>query len=174
MPDNFLANAFLSSAQQRLGRSTEHILHCVNQLDETQLWWRPTATQNSIGNLILHLCGNVRQWIISGVGGVPDVLDRPNEFADDARATKEELLGDLQGCVKEAQDTLAEVEPSQLLSSHRIQGFDTTLLPAILDTVSHFQGHTQEIIALTRQQLGEKYEFFWTPSTAEEISARGK
>lgn len=172
MLNDSIGHAFLVEARSRMDEATAKINHCVNQLDDPKLWWRPTPSQNSIGNLILHLCGNVRQWIISGVGGAEDVRNRPSEFAEDKIIPKSELLKTLQTCIEEAGNALANAESSGLLATCRIQGFDTTVLSAILDTVSHFRGHTQEIISLTRQQLGESYKYHWTPSTPEEISAK--
>ena len=167
-----IESAFLHAVKSQLERSAVKIDHCLNQIDDTQLWWRPAPSQNSIGNLILHLCGNVGQWIISGVGGAVDERDRPSEFAEDHQIPKHKLLKTLHICVEEAGTALSKVERPRLLSSCRIQGFDTTALSAILDTISHFQGHTQEIIMLTRQQLGDAYTFHFTPSTPEQVSAK--
>lgn len=170
-PTGSVETSFLIAAKGNLESSAAKIRHCVGQLDDEQLWWRPTPLQNSIGNLILHLCGNVGQWIISGVGGTKDVRDRPSEFAADKRLPKTELSALLDACVEQAGRTLATTPDPAVLSRRRIQGFDTTVLSAVLNSVSHFQGHTQEIISLTRQQLGERYTFDFIPTTAEQISA---
>ncbi|MGD9855427.1 MAG: DUF1572 family protein [Planctomycetaceae bacterium] len=167
---DFVVRAFLDAAIHRLQASTAKIVHCVEQLDDEQLWWRPTPSQNSIGNLVLHLCGNLRQWIIAGVGGAPDVRDRPREFAERGPLPRMELRRRLHSCIGEAGDALASADCTTLLVPCRIQGFETTPLTAIMDSVTHFQGHTQEIISLTRQQLGESYRFHWTPSTPEQMS----
>ena len=172
MLNDSIDHVFLVAAKSGLDEATAKICHCVTQLDDSKLWWRPTPFQNSIGNLILHLCGNVRQWIISGVGGAADVRDRPSEFAERPPIPKPELLKTLHACIEEAGDALAKAEGSSLLASRRIQGFDTAVLSAILDSISHFRGHTQEIISLTRQQLGDSYKFHWTPSTPEQVSGQ--
>lgn len=163
---------FLIAATENLEASTAKIRHCVSQLDDEQGWWRPTPSQNSIGNLILHLCGNIGQWIISGVDETEDIRDRPSEFVDSIRLPKVELSAMLDTCVEQAGRTLEVVADSAVMSGRRIQGYDTTVLSAVLDAVSHFQGHTQEIISLTRQQLGERYTFDFIPTTPEQISAR--
>ncbi|HUG89367.1 MAG TPA: DUF1572 family protein, partial [Planctomycetaceae bacterium] len=146
------------------------IRHCLNQLTDEQVWWRPTPPQNSIANLILHLCGNVRQWIISGLGREPDIRNRPQEFAERGPVPRDELIGQLDDAVRQADAVLGTLTPEQLLAHCRIQGFDTTGLSAIFDSVGHFKGHTQEIICLSRMQLGEAYQFDWIPSTAEQRS----
>lgn len=172
MADDQLAVAFFDAARQQLRASTDKIVNCLNQLTDEQIWWRPTKSQNSVGVLVVHLCGNIRQWILSGVGGEEDVRDRPSEFVDKVETSGGELLQALNECVEKAGNTLAAVESSQALAPRRIQGYDTTRLAATLDTVAHFQGHAQEIISLTRQQLAEGYQFHWVPTTPEEMSAR--
>ena len=174
MSADTIERAVLDAARIRLETSAAKIVHCLSQIDDSQVWWRPTPNQNSIGNLILHLCGNVGQWIISGVGGAADVRDRPSEFSQKNRQPKSELLTMLHACIEQSGEALSTTDPSRLLSDCRIQGFDTTMLSAILDTVSHFQGHTQEIISLTRQQTGNKYQFHFVPSTPDQISARSE
>ena len=172
MADNALADAFLGAAKAQLEESAAKVEHCLGQLSEDQLWWRPTPAQNSVGNLILHLCGNVRQWIVSGVGGAADVRNRPREFAADIRLPKEELQSALRKCVEEAGAALRRADAENLLAHRRIQGFEATGLSAALHSICHFQGHTQEIISLTRQQLGEAYRFHWTPSTPEQTAQK--
>ena len=166
--------AFLDAACRRLRRSTAKIEHCIDQLNDAQVWWRPTRGQNSVGILVVHLCGNVRQWIVAGVGGARDVRDRLSEFCDDTRMPKRQLLATLNECRDDACAALVSAKATSLLLRCRIQGFDTTRLTAIFDTVAHFQGHTQEIICLTRQQLADEYAFHWVPSTPEETSSRPK
>jgi len=172
MPAESIERAFLDAAAHRLEDSTVQIEHCLCQLDEEQLWWRAKPDLNSIGNLVLHLCGNVGQWIVSGVGGRADVRNRPSEFDADIRTPKAELHTQLRTTVEQAKNTLSAMDGSRLTTDCRIQGFDTNVLSAILDTVSHFQGHTQEIILLTRRQLGPQYQFHFVPSTPEQVSAR--
>ena len=167
-----LAQAYINEARHRLAHAVKKIKHCLNQLNDEQVWWRLHKSMNSIANLILHLCGNLRQWIVSGVGGEPDIRDRPKEFFERGPISKADLICRLDELVANADSALAKVSPSQLLEDRRIQGFDTTSLSAIFSSLSHFQGHTQEIISLTRQQLGDAYEFEWTPSTPEEGAPR--
>jgi hypothetical protein len=163
-----LAAAVGSAAGQELDKAFERITHCLSQLSDEQVWWRPSASMNSIGNLILHLCGNLRQWIVAGLGVARDVRDRPKEFAERGPISREELQHRLDGVVAEAKTVLAGLNADQLLASRRIQGFNVTGLEAIFDSVPHFRGHTQEIIHVTRLQLGDAYRFAWTPGSPEE------
>jgi hypothetical protein len=166
-----LASVMGTETGKELASALSRIEHCLNQLSEEQIWYRSQPSLNSIGNLMLHLCGNVRQWIIAGVGGAVDVRHRPAEFAERGPVPKEQLLRKLEILVREAKEVLGRVTARQLLETRRIQGSEVTGLAAILDSVSHFRGHTQEIIHMTRLQLGDAYQFAWTPATPEQGAA---
>lgn len=166
-----LAVAVGREAANELSSALGKIKHCLGQLSDEQVWWRAQLSLNSIGNLTLHLCGNLRQWVIAGLGGTADVRDRPSEFAERGPISKDELLRKLDTAVTEAKEVLLRLAPHQLLETRRIQGFDVTALAAIFDTVPHFRGHTQEIIYMTRLQLGDAYKFFWLPTTPEQGAA---
>jgi hypothetical protein len=154
-----------TAAAHELESALERIKHCLDQLNDDQVWLHSQPGLNSIGNLILHLCGNLRQWIVAGVGGAPDVRNRPAEFAERGPIPKEELMHCLEGVVGNAKRILVGVEARQLVELRRIQGFDVTGVAAIFDSVPHFRGHTQEIVHMTRLQLGDAYKFAWTPSS---------
>ena len=155
-------------AAQELDEAWAKIRHCVDQLDDGQLWWRPAESMNSIANLMLHLVGNVRQWIESGIGGVPDVRQRQQEFDDRNSATKEELVKQLEATVSRAKSILTQVAANELLRERRIQGFQVNGVHAIIGCVAHFRGHAQEIVHLTRSQLGDAYRFDFVPATVEQ------
>ena len=166
--DSQVTAAFLDGLSHELRGGLEKIGHCLRQLDEEQVWWRPTPDQNSIANLILHLEGNVRQWIVSGVGGEADVRDRPREFAESGPIEKRELLARLADVVDLSIQIISNQTADALLKQRRIQGFDTNAAGAIVHSVAHFQGHSQEIVSLTRQQLTDQYEFHFVPQSEEQ------
>jgi hypothetical protein len=146
----------------------ERIKHCLDQLDDAQVWWRPRPSMNSIANIVLHLCGNLRQWIVAGVSGTEDSRNRPQEFAERELIPKHELLRRLEEVAGEADAVLAHLTDAQLLAPRRIQGFDETVLSALFDSLAHLSGHTQEIVYITRLQLGNAYQFAWKPATPEQ------
>lgn len=138
---------------------------CVDALSREDLWWRPNAESNSVGNLILHLAGNLRQWVVSGVGGQPDTRDRPAEFA--AGRTGEEELPDasrlmrvLEDAVSEADRVLAETGEDRLGASLRIQGRDVTGLGAVYHAVEHFSMHTGQILYITKLRTATDLGFY--------------
>src|SRR5262250_1640148 len=114
--------------------------HCLGQLSDGQVWRRSDPSLNSIGNLILHLCGNVRQWIIAGLGGAADIRDRPAEFAERGPIPKNELQRSLDAVVTEATEVLGELTASQMVEARRIQGYNVTGLGAIFSSIPHFRG----------------------------------
>jgi hypothetical protein len=168
MTADHLATTAGTAAAQELQSALERIRHCVGQLTDEQVWQRPRQGMNSIGNLILHLCGNVRQWIVAGIGGAADERDRPAEFAARGPIARAELIGRLESVVEEATRILTGINAGQLVQVRRIQGFDVTGMAAVFSCVPHFRGHTQEIIHMTRFLLGDAYRLAWTPVTAEE------
>jgi len=167
-----VTRAVAEEACQVFEQCLAKITHCLAQLSDEQVWWRPGEQMNSIGNLILHLTGNVRQWIVSGIGGEADIRQRPAEFREQGSIPAVELINRLEEVVRNAQEVLQQATPNQMLNHRRIQGFETTGWGAVFDCVPHFKGHTQEIICLTRMQLGAAYRFHWQPQTAEEGAPR--
>jgi hypothetical protein len=163
-----LASAVGIEAAEELTNALGKINHCLGQLNDAQVWWRSQPSPNSIGNLLLHLCGNLRQWIVAGLSGAADVRDRPAEFAEHGPIPKDDLLRKLDTVVSEAKEVLGRLTARQLLEARRVQGFDVTGLAAIFSSIPHFRGHTREIIHLTRLQLGDRYQFAWTPTTPEQ------
>jgi len=152
--DGQIARAFIAHARALLTEDyLLRIVRCLATLDETDVWWRANAESNSIGNLLLHLAGNARQWIVSGVGGVPDVRVRDSEFTatDKEGLTKAELLARLHATLKEVDSVLARLDTATLLDTRTIQNCTgVTVLEAVFHVVEHFSMHTGQIILLTK------------------------
>ncbi len=142
-----------------LDYSLARVLHCVDQLDDEGLWHRPTDAMNAVGNILLHLCGNLRQWIVCGCSDLPDDRDRPAEFARRDPLPKPELVEKLTTTVEQAKATIMQQTEADLLRPRFIQIAEVTGLGAIFHSTAHLEGHAQEIIYITRLQLGEAYRF---------------
>jgi len=132
----------------------------LRQLGGDDVWWRGNDASNSIGNLVLHLCGNARQWIVSGVGSGADVRDRPSEFARRDGLSRDELIGLLEHTIADVDAVLARVNPAQLDEPRRIQGIDTTVMGAIYHVVEHFSGHVGQIVMLGKLRLAKDLGFW--------------
>ncbi|HEY7115759.1 MAG TPA: DUF1572 family protein [Tepidisphaeraceae bacterium] len=169
-----LTTAFLTESRNTLGLCSRKIVHCLRQLTDDDVNWRPFTGANSIANIVTHLCGNVGQWIIAGVGNTPIQRDRPAEFAQDLRATTADLIENLELTIRAADQSIAAVTPDTILAPRKIQGFDATVLSAIFHAATHFEGHTHQIVYITRLRLGDRYVFKWVPTTPDQISAAKK
>ncbi len=152
----FLAEARFHLMQQYL----PWLRACLEKLSEEDVWWRPKEKSNSAGNLVLHLCGNIRQWVIHGVGGAEDMRQRSAEFAERGPIPKAELLAKLKATLEEVEQVLQRVTAEELAQPRQIQGFDQTVLSAIFHVVEHFSYHTGQIIYLTKMRTGEDLKFW--------------
>jgi uncharacterized damage-inducible protein DinB len=138
----------------------------VEPLSDEQVWWRPNDASNSIGNLLLHLDGNVTQWILGGVGGVSVMRDRPREFAERSLIPSAELLTHLHGTIEQAGDVLSRLDPALLLDTRTIQGNDVTILEAVYHVVEHFSMHTGQILMLAKMMTGKDLHLYMFPDGA--------
>lgn len=121
------------------------ISKCLSHLSETEIWHRPNAETVSIGNLVLHLCGNVRQWIIAGLGGATDTRKRSEEFSEAGPIPTKELVSRLEGTLDEAKGVLDRLDPTTLLHPIQVQDYDATGVIILAHVVEHFSYHTGEI-----------------------------
>jgi uncharacterized damage-inducible protein DinB len=151
-----IARAFLAESRRVLIEDhLPRIEHCVELLSDEEIWWRPTPESNSVGNLMLHLAGNIRQYIVSGVGGEPDRRDRQAEFDERGPLPRAEVIGRLRRAVFDSGDTLERVDPASLLVRRIVQGHEVTGLFAIYHAVEHFSMHTGQIIFITKMKRGD-------------------
>jgi uncharacterized damage-inducible protein DinB len=120
----------------------------VAPLNHDEIWWRPHADSNSIGNLLMHLEGNARQWLLGGVGRMPGMRDRDTEFATTSGAAKDELMRRLGDTIHDIDAMFARLTVAELDEPRQIQGANTTVFNAIYHVVEHFSGHTGQIILL--------------------------
>jgi len=158
--ESAIAGVFLKGSVDRLRQMSGNIDKCLECLNDEQIWSRGGAHENAIGNLILHLCGNARQWIISGVGGAKDIRERDAEFAAKGDLTKDQLLAYLHQTVNEAITVLETVEPERLTEIIVPQGYTVPVLEAIYQVVAHFHQHTGQIIFATKILSGEDLGLF--------------
>jgi uncharacterized damage-inducible protein DinB len=132
----------------------------VSVLDDRVIWARPNESSNSIGNLMLHLAGNVRQWIVSGVGKAPDVRDRQSEFDQRDPIPGPELIDKLETAISDVDRVLAALTPEDLFTHRTIQANDVTVLEAVYHVVEHFSMHTGQIILLAKADQADRVRFY--------------
>lgn len=150
---------FLDYSISKLRQMSRRIEECLGQLSDDQVWARGAESENAVGNLVLHLCGNVRQWLVSGVGGEPDVRIRDEEFAARGGVPVSQLTDRLLATIADACAALDVVTAARLLERVTIQQYDVTVLEAIYHVVEHFSGHTGQIIFATKMLTGSDLGF---------------
>jgi hypothetical protein len=142
-----------------------HLETATATLGDEGIWWRPNETSNSAANLLLHLRGNVTQWIIGGVGARPYERYRDGEFAAREGGSRTELFAALSATVSTACGIIGSQTDASLLERRRIQGYDVTVLDAIYHVVEHFSMHTGQIILLAKARTATDLRL-WTPVEA--------
>ncbi len=165
MPDPAHPGAvFLAEMRRQLDGCLDKIHHCADQLDDSQLWWRLDQGRNSVGNLLLHLAGNIGQRFGSTIAGNPDRRDRAAEFAERGPIPKVALLTKLDASFDRARAVLDGFDPDRLTDTRTYPTshgpVEATVLAVVVRSLLHLAGHTQEIIAMTKNQLGDGYRTF--------------
>ena len=133
---------------------------CVQSLTEEDVWWRPNNASNSIGNLILHLNGNVRQWLVSSFSHSEDPRDRSAEFSERRLIPASVLLEKLGATMRDASDVLTRITDTDLRATFHIQGYTVTGLDAVYHVVEHFGMHYGQILFITKLRRGENLGFY--------------
>ena len=170
---SILAEIFIKDSRSLLAADfLPKIERCLDRLTEDDVWWRPNEASNSIGNLVLHLHGNVSQWILSGVGGRRFERHRQQEFDERAPIPKSELLAKIRRVIKEADEVIAALDEPTLLTRRQIQGYDRTVLEAVYHVVEHFSMHTGQIILIAKARLGEHLNLWEPPTRPSPTSTR--
>ena len=146
---------FLSAAGTALRQSTDRIDICLSKLTADQIWARGTENENALGNLVLHLCGNVRQWIISGLGGAPDIRERDLEFSTEGGIPADALRARLQQVMAEVIAIVEGLSEEQLLRTYEVQNRTASGTEAVMKITEHFGQHTGQIIYATKNLTGQ-------------------
>ena len=151
---------FLKFSADKLEQLHGRIQDCMARLSPEQIWTRSSENGNAVGNLVLHLSGNVRQWIGSGVAGLPDHRQRDTEFDTRGGQSSAELAALLKTRVSEAAKIIRAVPAARLTERILPQGYDVTVLEAIAHVVEHFSQHTGQVILLTKLLTGADLAYY--------------
>ncbi len=169
-----LTRPFLAQASRLLLRVyLPRIAACVRTLSPEQIWWRANPASNSVGNLVLHLEGNVRQWVVSGLGGVPDRRERDKEFSQPGPIPSRTLVARLRKAVSEADRVLRKLDAEALARTYSIQGFRVTGLRAVFTVAEHFSHHAGQIILMTKMLGGRDLKFTHLPEERKKKVSTG-
>jgi uncharacterized damage-inducible protein DinB len=141
---------FLAQAIHRIDENTPKLITCVKELSESELWKRPNPHSNSVGNIILHLCGNIRQYAISSLGNRKDVRERDKEFSAGGGYSGSELIKKLTDTLDEAKGIIQDVTAEELLRKRKVQGYSHSGIGIIIHVTEHYSYHTGQIIFWTK------------------------
>lgn len=150
---NALAISLLADARAFLiDDYLSKIERCLDALDEESVWWRANPASNSIGNLVLHLDGSTRMWVLGVAMGRRVIRDRDSEFSERGPLAKSQLLARLRATLAEVDEALALMDETTLLQRHPSSQGEVTALWAVLHAVEHFSMHTGQIILITKHR----------------------
>ncbi len=141
---------FIRFSADKLEQLAGRIDVCLAKLSDDQIWWRGAEESNAVGNLVLHLCGNVGQWIVASVGGTPDTRDRDSEFNAAGGVTADQLRTQLRTRVAEAVSIIRGLTEARLMERITVQKYDITVLEAVYHVVEHFAQHAAQILYATK------------------------
>lgn len=152
---------FLDFSRNKLGdQYWPRLRTCVASLTDDQIWWRPNASSNSIGNLVLHLNGNMRQWLVGAFNREEDRRNRPAEFVEQGPLPRAELIEKLGATVSAGLAVLARLTEADLLASWEIQGYHVTGLAAVYQVIEHFGLHYGQIAFITKMLRDQDLGFY--------------
>ncbi len=146
---------FLNVSVNKLTQSVDRIAICLSKLSDDQIWARGHENENAVGNLVLHLCGNVRQWIMHGLGGQPDIRVRDREFTATGGIDAAELTTRIRTTIEEATAIVGTLMAEQLTRIYQIQGRTASGVEAVMNVVEHFAQHTGQIVYATKNLTGQ-------------------
>ena len=156
-----LGQALIAECERRLfDESLPRLKKCLALLAEEEIWFRPNNETVSVGNLVLHLCGNVRQWILSGLGGAADGRQRAQEFSAAGPLPTSQLLHLLDATMTDAKTVLQHLEPGSLSTVHPVQGFQESAVGILVHVVEHFSYHTGQIAYFVKARKGVDLGFY--------------
>jgi len=156
-----LRDAIVQEAIRRLyDESLPRIIVCLQRLDESAIWWRPNPPSNSIGNLVLHLCGNMRQWVYTGLGSGEDTRRRQAEFDEQGPVPREELIHLLHDTMALVRPVIEGIDADDLLRVRPVQTFEESGLTILVHVVEHFSYHTGQIAWITKMLTSAPLGFY--------------
>ena len=148
---NTFTKEFIEQSIYRMEENTKRIVKCAEEIDEIEIWKSANENSNSIGNIILHLCGNIRQYAISALGETKDIRERDKEFSTKTGYTKTELLNKLTNTIAEASGIIKNIDENRLMKIYSVQGFNLSGIGIIIHVTEHYSYHAGQIAFWIKQ-----------------------
>jgi hypothetical protein len=163
-----IESELLKIVSGRFIKAFDRINHGIDQLNDHQIWHRPSSNSNSIGIIIQHLNGNLNQWICSAIGGEVFHRNRRQEFKETEHISKRDIIIKTDQLKEKISGIISQIPAGSLLSYRRIQGFDETVMSALITALTHLELHAGQIIYITKLILGNNYKESWKPANPEQ------
>jgi uncharacterized damage-inducible protein DinB len=151
---------FIYHALYRINENCDKIKFCLEELDDEEVWMRPNDSSNSIGNQILHLCGNITQYIISSLGGSEDKRERDAEFSARDGLSKEQLWNKFSQTIEQAKSIIENISDEKLAATRSVQGFQFSGIGIVFHVVEHLSYHTGQIAFYVKQLKNKDLGFY--------------
>lgn len=151
---------FINFSAEKLKQLCRRIEDCLGRLSYDQVWLRNSGNENAVGNLVLHLCGNVTQWIGTGVAGRSDHRQRDKEFAARGEVQPAELAAGIHAVVEDAASAIRSLNSERLAEHTLVQKYDLTVMEAVYHVVEHFSMHTGQILFATKLLTGQDLGYY--------------
>lgn len=159
-PELKFLSEFTEQIIYRFSENTPRVIKCLEHLSETEIWYSPNESSNSAGTLVLHLCGNITQYIISGLGGEPDKRERDKEFTEKGKLSKEQLKEKLRAVTEKSVELMRTLKYDKLIKFYSIQGSKISGIAALIHVTEHYSYHTGQITLLTKLQKNTDTGFY--------------
>jgi uncharacterized damage-inducible protein DinB len=151
---------FIAQATHRIDENIQKLMKCLDELEESEIWKRPNQNSNSVGNIILHLCGNIRQYAISSLGRSKDVRERDKEFLADGGYSKTDLLQKFLSTIEDAKNIMQNISVEELLRKRQVQGYTHSGIGIVIHVTEHLSYHTGQIIFWTKLLRNKDLGFY--------------
>ena len=158
--NSFFCREFIQQSVYRVNENTNRIVKCLHEIEETEIWQRPNENSNSIGNIILHLCGNIRQYAISSLGNTEDIRVRDEEFSAKDGFNKKDLIVKLKNTAAEAINIIEDLDEPGLIKIYSVQGFNLSGIGIIIHVTEHYSYHTGQIAFWVKQLKNKDLGFY--------------
>ena len=151
---------FIEQSIYYIEKNTPRIIRCLQEIDEIEIWKSPNGNSNSVANLLLHLCGNIRQYVISALGTIKDTRERDKEFSTKTGYTKSALLNELTNTISEATSIIKDMDEDRLTKIYSVQGTSLSGIGIIIHVTEHYSYHTGQIVFWTKQIRNKDLGFY--------------
>jgi uncharacterized damage-inducible protein DinB len=155
--------SFLQLSAGYLDEYFDKIRWSVAQIPDEQVWQRTAQGVNSVGNLLLHLAGNLRMWLLLNLGEEPFVRDRDGEFQAEQTASGAQLVEELGAVVTRCRQLLQNLDATRLQEVYEIQGYKVDGLAVVYHAVEHMAYHTGQIVYLMKEFITDHQDVEFYP-----------